>query len=336
MSPPGNASGGDGSGPNDAIQNNESSRFIWCWWRDNTVHFSIGQSQCRHIVLQDAHMTGAWNAIDGELVGPGGNTGIAPEVRGGNFNFIHYVINVPALVAKEWSNIHMESIKSLGKIGTGTSTVHRPFKLTACTLDFAIPADTNLQRAPFHLMSWGIVELDTCHIGNLSAYPTRFWNADDRLILKNCTLRGDDENDRIQVGFTYPEKARINTIMVRSGSSDIFQDDPTTTWVEKIVGNGGSSYESTSVVQDGTVLHRGVASISDTSNLAVGDLISIQPAGVYYPEIVHDDQFAYSYVGVVGYISSINDNVSITIDHLPIDFPFGTSMQFDAFGWVAS
>jgi len=338
----------------DVIANAENFFFKNCFFEYNRVHYSTGQSQARANNLFSPRMFGSYIAIDTELVGPGGNNGVAPSFSGApNIGGCKYVFNINTVnQLLDFSNAYCESVASLGRIDFGTGGLG--VRMSGCTFTFISPDESGYPGSkgiypgvPYHMNNFGMTHLDRCvmHTGN---YPLRFWTSDTtRLKLTLCALWTDGLNGKVQAGFdvrandpsNYPEKTIvIDTALVRPNNQSLMHDDP--------IGDKTSVFDvGLKTITKGINNTIGTFQISvaaGANSLEVGDLLyeyNKPPEGtIFQPEMLTvNGQSNQNYLGIIGRIKTIqgSDPKTITVDQIYKGFDFTHGTYLRRFRWSA-
>ncbi|MDJ0816726.1 MAG: hypothetical protein QNJ58_11015 [Desulfobacterales bacterium] len=314
------------------LNNNENSVFEDCYFLNNAIHFSQGQSQARNNLIAGPQMQGSWLAIDDGYVAPGGNTGVGPVLtRGGNIGMTRYVFNL-ALTAGTMHaiGVHVESTLSLGKLGYGASSAQGGAILSGWTITFATAADYSLDypEVPFHLATFGRVTLDTCQI-HAEACPLRIWNADvGAFVMRSCSTRWETQGGRVPVWFSRLDSKRLQDTQVRTPASVYLPDDPAI--IESPV-NGGAPVTLTS-----TGSRTATLDVTTLENLAIGQVLrSIDGAGGYTPQTLDPSQYPYGQHAAIGIVSDIDEvAMRVTVTGIPYGLPMGVPMVLMTHEWI--
>lgn len=327
-SPPGPAGGSV-----DAIQNNENNIYENCYWSYNTYHYACGQSQERNNILNNVRMYGCWAAITTEVVGPGGNASVPPFVNGGNIGGCRYLFDINASQRTYVSNLYLESTASLGKLGTGAAGIQGGIHLDGITCSFSTPDTTGVSTSPnipFHLQTFGMVTIEN------SAFSTnggegqffRIFNGGGRFNLREVTWGNKGAPDTGHVGIGVHDLDTLRGTTLQSYNPNIgaiYHDDPQT-YFETSDLEGNPIVQAIQVSGDSS---EGTISLSSTAGLEIGDLLHLRTGSPtsYKPQVLASGEFAYTYVGPIGIISDITIDTSISVSHLPYEFPFNSNIR---------
>jgi hypothetical protein len=196
---------------------------------------------------------------------------------------------------------------------------------------------TNTPDVPYHWNTWGLAKAERCvfaftgtGIGDL----LRFWPGDGYMVLDDCTLLGEPVNAIVQAGFSRPASTDAyelrGKVHVLSPTA-VYQTNPTITDVGDIKGD---------VVQvtQGATARTGTIPLTSTSSLQVGDVVHFSNASptAYQPENFPDAEPDNLYRGPIGRIASIVTDTSVTLEGLPLGFPFATNIRLRVFRWAAA
>ena len=307
---------GPGQVGHDLVQNAENFAFENCSWVGCREAFVSGQSQSRGLNLHNPRIAFCRIAIDSSQYGLGGNPGNAPRLTGApNIGICKYLFNV----VTSWQvftceNLYCEATMSIGFISHGFSTGNMGAHFKGCTFSF----HSTEPGIPHHLRSFGGVVFDKCAMGTDNGEPLRIWNSEGRLVLRDCSVLMDDKSDNVQIGFHDSANITVRRMHTRNtGIGPVYKDDYSDAVVTVV--DGGNKLP---VVQ-GPTADKGEFSPTDTTTMAVGDLVKIKNESLWQPERYPSSAEGYKFHGVFGVITEKQTGPNLVkVDHVPEGFPF--------------
>lgn len=331
----------------DKVQNAENFEFRDCYWMYNTVHFSQGQSQSRANNLHNPRMVYSWLCVDDGLIGPGGNMGINPTFSGApNIGLTVYAFCLTFTGGNQFvlAQAHFENVLSIGKLGTGAAGLNLGGTFINClfnllSADTAIvysstaPASTRSPEIPFHFMTWGINIFDNCVFAatNTDRFIWRIWTNTGRAIFRGCHITTPTRNGRVQFGLGNERDWAMSFMHAYDPKTGaVYQDEPRAQM--KVHGVGGVQVQ---VIQDAHVQSRGTVALADTHAVEVGDLVRLSSSSpTRHVPATLGKEHAYAMPGPLGYVSEVSRG-GLTLEGLPIGFPFGEDVVLEFVTWSA-